>query len=163
MSSPTLQEIYASAPPDVVLVKTLEVDVDGIDNLYLCEGFEDIDAALEDSTDVTFKAGNLAIGRPKRSDKTKQNLTFGVWNANGEINKLTRQAESSGVETLVYYREYVLNDLSTPIAGPLVATVHSISIQDASAKIIASYRDILNTQYPRERFTDKNAPGVLYL
>jgi len=163
MTSPTLDEIYASAPPDVVLLKTLEIDVPGIDNIYLCEGFEDVSAHLENGSVVTFRCGSLAIGRPERSDSTKQNLKFGVWNANGEVNKASKAMEAADEESMVYFREYVVGEYGGPKYGPLPATIEKIMIQGINATISASYRDILNTAYPRQRYTNLNAPGIRYL
>src|SRR5699024_1405666 len=78
--SELLKKVYATAPSEHGIMQPLEIKPPNASPIYVCTGFEDIVAKLEDETSVTFIAGNLAVSRPKRSDKIDQTLSFGIWN-----------------------------------------------------------------------------------
>lgn len=158
-----LDVIYASAPTDVVLIPTLEILVPGEDPIRVCNGFEDFEATLEDDSTVTFIAGNLVIDLPEKNDTGKQTLKFGLWNASGEAQAAVVAALNSDTPTEIVYREFDSSDLSAPVSLPQSFTLTGGSFEGVEVQLEASYYDILNTAWPRERYTNLNAPGIAYL
>lgn len=158
-----LDVIYASAPTDVVLIRTLEILVPGEDPIRVCNGFEDIEATLEDDSAVTFTAGNLVIDLPEKNDTGKQTLKFGLWNATGDAQAAVVAALEASTGTEIIYREFDSSDLTAPASQPLLFTLVGGSFEGIEVQLEASYYDILNTAWPRERYTQLNAPGIAYL
>lgn len=158
-----LNVIYASAPTGVVLIPTLEILVPGQDPIRVCGGFVDIEAMADEENTVLFSAGNLVVGRPDKNDTGKQSLKFGLWNANGEAQAAVAAALEAEGGTLVVYREYSSDDLTAPASLPEVFTLIGGSFEGIEVQLEASYYDILNTAWPRQRYTQNNAPAIAYL
>lgn len=163
MPSQLLATVYASAPTDRVLIQTLEIAVSGQPIVYVCNGFQDIEATLESSETVVFEAGNMTIQLPEVGDGGNQSLTFSVWNIGPRNQRLVEAALESGDPVSIVYREYLHDDLSAPAASPLPFVLASGSFQREVLSLEASYFDILNISWPRERYTSINAPGIKYL
>jgi hypothetical protein len=158
-----LNVIYASAPTGVVLIPTLEILVPGQAPIRVCNGFEDLEAQLEDDTPVVFTAGNLVLEQPEKNDTGKQTLKFGLWNANGDAQKAVVAALDSDDETQIVYREYDSSDLTAPADQPQIFTLVGGTFEGIEVQLEASYYDILNTAWPRQRYTQNNAPAIAYL
>lgn len=158
-----LNVIYASSPTGVVLIRTLEILVPGEDPIRVCNGFEDVEATLEDDNTVTFRAGNLVIDLPEKNDTGKQSLKFGLWNATGEAQAAVAAALAASSGTEIIYREFDSSDLTAPASQPLLFALVSGSFEGIEVQLEASYYDILNTAWPRKRYTQINAPGLAYL
>ncbi len=163
MPSQALATVYASAPTGAVLIPTLEVLIPGADPIRVCNGYENQTVTLETSAVVTFEAGNLVMELPERNDTGKQTLKFGLWNVNGEAQEAVEQALESDSETLIVYREYDSRDLSAPASQPQTFTLVGGTFEQLDVQFEASYYDILNTAWPRERYNSLNAPGIRYL
>jgi len=161
--SELLKKVYASAPSEHVIIQTLEIKPPNASPIYVCTGFEDIVAKLEDETSVTFIAGNLAVSRPKRSDKIDQTLSFGIWNVAKEAHNVIVGALESDEQTDIIYREYLYPDMSQPAFNGLTFAMVGGSFEGMMCTIEAAVFDALNTAYPRERFTNLNAPAIQYM
>lgn len=156
-----LQRVYASAPTGSVIVRTLDIRVTGQDPVFLCDGFNPVTAALETDEVVTFEPGNLVINLPRKDDSGQQSLRFGLWNVTSQAQDIINAALEDGGQVPVIYREYLLDDLGSPAAAPLPFVMVGGEFQGIELHIEASYYDILNTAWPRERYTSLNAPGLL--
>lgn len=163
MPSQALATVYASAPTGAVLIPTLEVLIPGGDPIRVCNGYENQTVTLETSEVVTFEPGNLVIELPERNDTGKQTLKFGLWNATGEAQEAVALALESDDETTIIYREFDSRDLSAPASQPQTFTLVGGTFEGIDVQFEASYYDILNTAWPRERYTNLNAPGIRYL
>jgi len=163
MPSEALATIYASAPTDAVLIPTLEVLIPGSDPIRVCNGYQDQTLTLENSDVVEFLAGNLVIELPERNDTGKQTLKFGLWNVSGDAQVAIELALESADETFIVYREYDSRDLSGPASQPQTFTLVGGTFEGLDVQFEASYYDILNTAWPRERYNSLNAPGIRFL
>ncbi len=163
MPSHALSVVYASAPTDVVIIHTLEVLIPGGSPIRVCNGFEDQAVTLETGEDVVFEAGNLVFELPEKNDTGKQTLRFGVWNTTARAQGAVEQALASDYETRLIYREFVTDDLSAPRSLPQTFTLVGGRFQGLTVEFEGSYFDILNTAWPRDRYTQLNAPAIAYL
>lgn len=161
--SELLKKVYASAPSEYVIIQALEIKPPNADPIYVCTGFEDMAAKLEDGTSVIFIAGNLVVSRPERSDKIEQTLSFGIWNVAKEAHNVIVDALESDEQTDIIYREYLYPDMSQPAFNGLTFTMVGGSFEGMMCTIEAAFFDALNTAYPRERFTNLNAPAIQYM
>lgn len=157
-----LQVVYASAPASEVLIPTLEIRIPGIEPIRICTGYKDMMFGVEGQM-VPFEAGSLSISLPSVDTTGQQTLNFGTANVNGQAQRYVEAALESEQPTLLIYREYLLSDITEPAKRPYVMTMSGGVFEGFESEFSASYYDILNTAWPRERYTAETAPGIRYL
>lgn len=162
MSDYTLSEIYASAPADVVLVSTLELR-NANQVIYVCNGFENFTATLENEDIVVFEPGDISVSLPSKSDNISQTLKFGVFNATGQGDKFISQVLNSASTATVTFREYRYDKPEAPIYGPVTYDIQAVSLDGLILVVEAGYMDSLNEAWPRRRYTLDLAPGLSFL
>lgn len=157
-----LSVVYASAPTDEVIIPALIIDVPDAEPIRICCGFEDhllgVDGAYQH-----FEAGSLSIALPKKDTSGQQSLTFGVANVNGIAQRHVDTALESGESVLMTYLEFLASDKSAPASRPYKMILAGGQFEGVEAQFEGSYQDLLNTAWPRERYTAQNAPGIKYL
>lgn len=161
MTSPALSVLYSSSGPDVIL-DTLQINI-GTSKIYLVKAYYDVVATIENGEKVTFSAAGIDVALPKRNTDGTQDLQFAVSNIFGEVSKVVRQALNSGLAGTLIYRRYVSSDLGAPAERPYSLVIKSGQWNNTDAQIIAGYADVLDTAWPRFRYTLPFAPGLRYL
>ncbi|WP_418141502.1 DUF1833 domain-containing protein [Marinobacter sp. MA] len=157
----TIKSAYATANEEII--RTLEILVPGVDPIRVCTGFVDRLLTLESGAKVEFTAGPLSIRRPKKDDSGQQTLSLSIANVTAQGQEAIEAALESGAEVPVVYREYVASDLSAPASNPYRMTLRGGALQGIMIQIEAGYFDLLNTQWPRDRYTADQFPGLRYL
>ena len=155
--------LYASAPAGEVLIPTIEVRHASMPSVYLTVGFDDVAATLETSATVTFTACGLDIALPDRDASGNQSLIFAIDNVTGEAQRFVDAALTAGGDLLLIYREYLAGDLGAPASVPKVLHIIGGTFEGGTFQAEASYYDMLNTAWPRERYTADFAPGIKYM
>lgn len=157
-----LKTVLASAPTDVTLIPTIEVNVPGHAPIRIARGYENhmlgVDGVMQE-----FEAGPIDVSLPKKNTSGNQTLNFAIADINGQSQKYVDAALESGKEIKMTYRSYLSTDKSSPAERPLELTVVGGRLVKTDATFEASYHDLLNTAWPRERYTAEVAPGVKYL
>ncbi|HEY2455227.1 MAG TPA: DUF1833 family protein [Scandinavium sp.] len=156
-----LNRLYASSGEEVI-IETLQIDI-GDDVYYLCKGYEDIKATTENGDVVTFTAAAIDIALPARNSDGTQDLQFAIDNINGLTSTTIRNALEKLANGAITYRNYVSTDLSAPAAVPYTLTIKSGSWTATQAQIVAGYMNVLDTAWPRYRYTLPNYPGLRYM
>lgn len=156
-----LQEVYASAPNDKILIHTLQVSHSSIDTLYFARAYEDLSATLENGADVTFAASGIAMQLPQRGIRGREDLVFQLDNVTGvALDAVDTMMEDGGTAEITY-RGYVSTDLTGPQETVrLIAT--SVKANAQSVAITATFREFINKAWPRRRYTLANYPGLKY-
>lgn len=157
-----LQTVYASAPTSEVIIPTLEIQVPDGDPIRICQGFEDQLLGV-DGVYQLFEAGSISIALPSKNTTGRQSLTFGVANANGLVQRHVDAALAEGVVVPMIYREYLASDKSAPAHKPYKMVMGGGVLEGMEAQLEASYYDLLNAAWPRERYTAETAPAIKYL
>ena len=158
-----LETVYASSPTSEILISTLEISHPAIDTVYVCGGFEDISAQTESGMTVNFIAGAIDVSLPARDSTGQQHLMFAIDNVMGTVQRTIDAIINAGGQATLTYRQYLHSDLSQPADPPLVMAIVGGFLKGGTAQIRASYYDILNTAWPRKRYTNAFAPGLKYL
>lgn len=153
---------YASAPTDEVAIASLEINVPGHDPIRICNGYEDQWLGI-DGVYRFFEAGSLSVALPAKNTTGQQTLSFGVPGVNGIAQRYVDDALEAGEVVTMTYRMYLVSDKSAPAERPRVMTVVGGGFEGADATFEGSYYDLLNSAWPRERYTVESAPGVQYL
>lgn len=156
-----LNRLYASSGPEVI-IETLEIRI-GDESHFLCKGYDDITAVTENGDTVTFTASPIDIALPARNADGTQDLQFAVSNIDGAVSTAIRKALDNLSSASLTYRNYVSTDLSAPAAPPYTLAIKSGHWTATQANITAGYMNILDSAWPRYRYTLNNFPGLRYM
>ena len=158
-----IKTVYASAPSDRVLLATLEILVPGETPIRVVAAYEDLTATLETGEIVTFKAGPFEYKEPDKNTAGNQTLKFSVANVTGEAQRAVESALAADLEVPINYRVFVSTDLTAPAKVPYKMILRGGTFEGMMVSIEAGYFDLLNTSWPRLRYTTANAPGLRYI
>lgn len=158
-----LDVVYASAPTSGYLIATIEIVHYSFNTIRVCSGFDDLNLTLEDDSVVTFYAGGIDVALPARDSSGQQFLTFAIDNVMGIVQQSIDAALEAGGEIVLIYRSYLSTDLTGPAEPALRMVVTGGSLEGGKANIQASYYDLLNTAWPRDRYTIDFSPGIKYI
>lgn len=156
-----LNRLYASSGSEVI-IETLQINI-GSTVHFFCKGYEDITATVENGDVLTFSAAGIDIALPARNSDGTQDLQFAISNIDGEVSTAIRKAlENLEIGSLTY-RQYVSTDLSAPATVPYTLAIKSGSWTAIQAQITAGYMNVLDTAWPRFRYTLNEFPGLRYM
>lgn len=156
-----LNRLYASSGSEVI-IETLQINI-GDTVHYFCKGYDDITALTENGDSISFKAAGIDIALPARNSDGTQDLQFAISNINGEVSTAIRHALANLDNASLTYRQYVSTDLSAPATVPYTLAIKSGSWTSLQAQITAGYMNVLDTAWPRFRYTLNEFPGLRYM
>lgn len=157
-----LDIVYASRPVDEYIIRTLEIRVDGLEPIRICQGYQDR-WLMVDGVPQLFEAGTLSVSLPAENATGNQTLSFAVSGVSGVANDYVERALESGGQAIMIYREYLESDITAPARKPYVMQIIGGAFEGVEAIFEGGYYDLLNSAWPRDRYTSANAPGVQYL
>ncbi|HHT5691187.1 TPA: DUF1833 family protein [Raoultella ornithinolytica] len=155
-----LNRLYASSGSEVI-IETLQITV-GSDVHYLCQGYEDITATTESGNTVTFTACAIDIALPARNADGTQDLKFALCNVDGVVSTTIRNALANRLPASLTYRSFISTDLAAPAAVPYTLKIKSGYWTATEVQITAGYMNVLDTAWPRNRYTLNYFPGLRY-
>lgn len=158
-----IETVYASAPAEYVILPTLEILVPGHEPIRVVAAYEDLTATLETEETVTFKAGPFEYKEPSKDTRGNQTLTFAIANVTGEAQEAVEAALEMDAEVPINYRVYLSTDLSAPAKQPYKMILRGGTFEGIMVQVEAGYYDLLNTQWPRKRYTSEFCPGLRYI
>lgn len=156
-----LNRLYASSGSEIIL-ETLEIAV-GAQTYWLTRGYADITVTLEDGSLREFKACGIDIALPARNADGTQDLKFAISNIKGVVSIAIRNALSDLNSASLTYRCYVSTDLSAPASPPYTLAIKSGYWTSTEVQITAGYMNVLDTAWPRYRYTLPLFPGLRYI
>lgn len=158
--SPILKQVYSSNPQDPALdrVLTLEIRMPS-ETLYFVQDKEDhlLGGKL-------YKNIPVDIALPDKDSSGTQKLRFALGIMDGSINILIQDALDSGKVIYIVCSEWLLGYRDAParVTPPMPVEGGSLGA-NGSFQVDASYFDLLNLSWPRQRYTAENAPGIKYM
>ncbi|HHT5671437.1 TPA: DUF1833 family protein [Raoultella ornithinolytica] len=156
-----LNRLYASSGSEVI-IETLQINI-GSTAHFFCKGSEDITVTVENGDVLTFFAADIDIALPARNSDGTQDLQFAISNIDGEVSAAIRNALANLDTGSLTYRQYVSTDLSAPATVPYTLAIKSGSWTALQAQITAGYMNVLDTAWPRFRYTLNEFPGLRYM
>ena len=156
-----LERLYASSGSEVIH-DTLQISA-GDDNYWLTSGWDDVSVTLENGQPVTFEASAIDIALPARNADGTQDLKFAISNIDGVVSTAIRNALENLNNASLTFRRYVSSELSSPAAPPYTLAIKNGSWTATEVQITAGYMNILDTAWPRYRYTLPDFPGLRYL
>lgn len=163
--SEALQEAYASAPTNVVILQTIEIRHPHFEDehgnamsIYLTQNGEDIEATIEDGhpidsgKKVKFLSCPFELLKPGKEPGVIPQLKVQIDNISADINKHLEMAVSEEIPITIVLREYLSTDLSHPESLPLEFEIADTDLN----KFIVVFTCKISV------FTDKAVPTVEY-
>lgn len=133
------------------------------EDTLICAGFDNLTAGDENGQTVTYLAAGLDVSLPKKSNDGSQTFGMAVDNVRGDAQRLidlAKEAQSEITATLYLYLE---SDLSAPAERPYVAKVLNANMEGPTVNLTLGYFDLINSAWPRDRYTLEFARGLSYL
>jgi hypothetical protein len=172
--SRAIQEAYASAPADIVILHTLEIrhpafmDDDGQPTaIRVVRDHADLSAKLENSAPlnpgemVTFIALSFDLELPPVESTPMPEIVVTLDNVSSEIMKHLDQAVQTTDPIEITYRPYLSSDLEGPqMDPPLTLTITEVEADMLRISARARMLDIGNKAFPGETYTTKRFPGL---
>ncbi|MFH8134219.1 DUF1833 family protein [Pantoea osteomyelitidis] len=156
-----LNRLYASAGREVI-IETLQINVDG-QTYWLTKGWTDVPAILENGVKVTFSACGIDIALPARNADGTQDLKFAICNIDGRVSGAIRNALKNLSNATLTYRSFISTDRSAPATAPCTLAIKSGYWTATEVQITAGYMNVLDTAWPRYRYTLPAFPGLRYI
>lgn len=110
-----------------------------------------------------YLASGFTVSLPERSDSCFTDLSFGVCNASGEVYGYIRQLQESTLPVSTYITLEQYHPISFDLLYSLTLTMIGVQLDNKEAVFTASFADMLNTEFPKLRYTANNAPGLKYV
>lgn len=161
--SQAIKEAYASAPSDVIVYHTLEINHPAFTQpIYVVRDNADLTATLETEEEVTFIRYAFDLVKPEVSATGVPQCTITIDNVSREILANIQLALQSIDTITVVYREYISTDLSGPQNNPpLTMTVLSISADVFRISAVVGFPDLVNKRFPSQEYTAELFPGLV--
>lgn len=169
-----IQEAYATAPTNDVILHTLEIRhpafVDGTGaatSIRVVQDYADLTAKLEataplnPSVYVTFISFAFDVVLPEVTDASTPQIVITMDNVSQEIEQNIALATASGIFAEITYRQYLSSDLTGPQNDPpLTLTVMDIKADDFKVTCTCGFSDPSNKNFPNENYTLQRFPGL---
>lgn len=150
----TLNEIYASGGQLPAVTLTIENEEIGELNFILAYEDKKID-------DVLYHASAFTVQMPERSDSGFTDLSFSICGVNGQCYDYIKRALASHATTFLTLKQW--HSETKELLYTLTLTVTGGQLTRDQANFTASFCDMLNTEFPKLRYTANNAPGLKYV
>jgi hypothetical protein len=162
MTSSVLQKLYASGGAEIRIPCLVFGSAAWANGVFLCQGWTDITATLAGTT-RNFVACDFAAQLAARNTDGVQGLQFALDPRESDALDRIDQAIEAGEKVYVSYLEYLASDLSEPARPVETFTVISYSYDEPVLTFTASFHDLVNKAYPRNRYTVDQFPGLKYV
>lgn len=156
-----LERLYSSGGREVEL-ETLAIQV-GAQTFYLTKGWDDFTARLETGEAATFTACGMDIAKPARNADGVQDLRFALSNLNGVVSTRLRAAIAEKQKMFATFRLYLSTDLLAPAERPFSVNVKGGQWTATEVQITAGFMNVLDTEWPRNRYVLSKHPGLRYM
>lgn len=157
-----IQEAYALAPANKVILDTLELRQTGVqDPVYLVRARQSLTAFDEDSVERTFLPCGFQFALPPENEDGFRSLTVAIDNVKRLVRPFIAAALSSRIPVQAIYRPYLSDDLTQPqMVPPLFLYLKDLTSNDAQVTGRATFMDLVNRRFPLELYTRLRFPTL---
>lgn len=160
----TILDVFRASAGSDLIIPTLELTCPAWPvGIFICAGFRDIQAIDELGRVLNFVAAGMDVSLPKKNNEGGQSLGVAIDNVTGEAQEKIDLANATGQRITMIYRTYLESDLSAPAEKPMRMNALSAAMNGATINTIGGYYDLINSAWPRDRYTATFAPGLKYL
>lgn len=157
-----IREAFAIAPTNKVILHTLEVRQEGIqDPVFLAKSRRGFTALLETSEARYFEPSGFDFSLPPSDEEGFQSLNIAIDNVGQRVTDFMKLAMTEEVPVTVLYRPYLSDDLSQPqMSPPLVLYLKDVKIDAMQITGRATFMDIVNKKFPAELYNRDRFPTL---
>lgn len=162
--SDAIQEAYASAPCDVVILHTIQLDHPSFDRpVRVVRDHQNLTAFLENGDEVEFIALPFDFTLPPESETGGvPEIMVSVDNVSRILTPYLDMAVQTLTPVTMTYRPYLSTDLTTPhMDPPLTLTLKNITVTPLRVTARATFSDLANRRFPGEDYSSINFPGLV--
>lgn len=160
----TILDVLRSSGGTECEVHTLEITCAAwADSLLICNQFEDFTGTAEDGRTLTFQAVAFDPSFPKKDNSGNQTIGIAVDNVTGEAQRRIDSANEAGAAIQMTLRTFIAEYPDAPAEPPLFLDALAATIEGPTTSFTAGYFNLLETAWPRFRYTDQFSPGVKYI
>lgn len=167
--SQAIQEAYASAPTDEVILHTLEIWHENFSQpIYVVRDTVDVLATIEAGAarnggqEVTFVAFAFDLVPPDVDKAGVPQCVIELDNVSRDIIANIELAMGSSSTITVIYRAYLDSDLSGPENDPpLELSILSITADPFKVRALAGFSSLANLKFPRLEYSAETFPGLV--
>lgn len=161
MSLKTLNEVYASGNTAPIVGLVLKVPVNSSSyNSYCYYLGNDGELSLDGRT---YLPSSFQVAMPTKSDNGFTDLNFAICNIDNQIYKEYKHYD----DWITRYPSYVILQQFHPETlvkeYELQLAITGVQFTVKQVNFTASFCDMLNTEFPRLRYTQENCPGLKYV
>ena len=149
-----LSEVCASLDENPIV--TLQFKGQEFQTLYYVLGNEDLQIG-----DVTYLKSNIQVSLPERTNSGFGDINIGICNVNNQVYAALKQAIDSNIVLSVRLDLRIPDTLASDYDVTL--NVKGVVFQEDKVQITASAADILNCEFPKNRYTAEKFPGLKYV
>ena len=162
--SAILSRIHHSAPVDDAQLLLMQLSCTAWpEPVRLAVSSQDETVTLPGGEVATFMWSGLSINLPDQAASGTQDLAFSIGGVTVDV--LEKVDAALAADSPITATLYVYTQLyrDAPQKTPLTLEVVSVKADSKSVQVGARARDIINTAFPRLRYTPDNTPGLKYL
>lgn len=167
-------EAEATAPPDVILYCTLELQhpaflEDDVEVPIRCVTGIDEDVSFGIEEGAAFDAGQMAAfkaipffaERPEFAEGQTPQCDVTIDNCAREVAVHLEAAVQVKADLVAIYREYRSDDLTAPCYGPVQFVMRKVTIKGTSVVGTARLDDLANRKFPYKVYSVDEFPGLV--
>lgn len=157
-----IQEAFASAPVNVVILDTLEIRQGSVqDPLFLVRSSQNLYAKSEEGEDLVFEPCGFQFTLPPSTEEGFTSLNIAIDNVGKRVTAFIQAALSSKTPVEVVYRPYLSNDLEQPqMNPPLLLFLKDLQITVSQVTARATFMDLVNRKFPGHLYRRANFPAL---
>lgn len=160
-----IKEAYTCAPSHQVILHTLEIKQDGVqDPIYLVQSRRGITASValdESEADRYFEPAGFQFALPPSNEDGFQSLNLAIDNIGQRVTDFLEAAKSSRVPVEIIYRPFLSDDLTqSQMNPPLVLYLKDVKVNAMQVTGRATFMDITNKKFPSEQYSTERFPSL---
>lgn len=161
MSLKTLNEVYASGNTAPIVALVLQVPTNSSSFSYSYYYLGNGDKLTLGGQ--TYLPSSFQVAMPTKSDNGFTDLSFAICNVDNQVYKTYKGFD----KYISRYPSYVILQQFHPETKvkeyELKLTITGVQFTMKQVNFTASFCDMLNTEFPRLRYTQQNCPGLKYV
>jgi hypothetical protein len=158
-----IQEAFAIAPVNKVILHTLEITQNGVqDPVYIVQSRRPIVAKDESGNSRLFQPVGFNFNLPAATEEGFRSIDIAIDNVGRAVSDFIHKAiEDSTTPVRLIYRPYLSDNLEEPqMNPPLELWLKEIQVTAQQVLGRASFMDLVNRKFPSELFTRERFPTL---
>lgn len=157
-----IKEAFALAPTTKVILHTLEIRQDGVqDPIWIVQSRRTLEAKDELGVDRVFEPVGFQFALPPSNEEGFRSLTLSIDNVGRRVMDFVETAKTERETVVIRYRPYLSDDLTGPqMDPPLELYLKDIQVNTHQVSGRATFADVVNKKFPSQTYTRERFPAL---